>query len=194
MAWVWSTLKIDRNFFVKGKPHLKKVEHLLMEDSKFNWCPVCSVQLSSLKQAFSEGFKNQIFAWLKSLKSTFYYFLWFPGFLCSNLKKYHRWRECKILKKSLYEQAALWKIIETTGSRFTSSDSSKTKGKFFIDHIDNSVWFWFDYLLMRDPRTRMRLSSDGPLIPDDDDVIDHLFRIFHFLKMEKNMEIAFTWR
>ena len=46
---------------------------------------------------------------------------------------------------------------------------------------------------MRDPRTRMGLSSDGPWIPDDDDdVIDHLFRIFHFLKMEKNMEIAFT--
>ena len=83
----------------------------------------------------------------------------------SNLKKYHWWRACKIRKKSLHEQAALWKIIETTGSRFTSSDSSKTKGKFliFIDHIDNSVWFWFNYLLMmRDPRTIMGLSSDGP--------------------------------
>ena len=48
--------KYIETFIVKGKPHLKKVEHLLMEDSKFNWCPVCSVQLSSLKQAFSHGF------------------------------------------------------------------------------------------------------------------------------------------
>lgn len=44
---------------LQGKPHLKKVEHLLMEDSKFNWCPVCSVQLSSLKQAFSHCMSKQ---------------------------------------------------------------------------------------------------------------------------------------
>ena len=45
--------------YLKGKPHLKKVEHMLMEESKFNWCPVCSVQLSSLKQAFSHCMSKQ---------------------------------------------------------------------------------------------------------------------------------------
>jgi len=44
---------------LQGKPHLKKVEHMLMEESKFNWCPVCSVQLSSLKQAFSHCMSKQ---------------------------------------------------------------------------------------------------------------------------------------
>jgi len=41
---------------LQGKPHLKKIEHFLMEDSKLSWCPICSVQLSSLKQAFSPGY------------------------------------------------------------------------------------------------------------------------------------------
>ena len=44
---------------LQGKPHLKKVEHALMEESKFNWCPICSVQLSSLKQAFSHCMSKQ---------------------------------------------------------------------------------------------------------------------------------------
>ena len=44
---------------LQGKPHLKKVEHALMEESKFNWCPICCVQLSSLKQAFSHCMSKQ---------------------------------------------------------------------------------------------------------------------------------------
>lgn len=44
---------------LQGKPHLKKIEHFLMEDSKLSWCPICSVQLSSLKQAFSHCMSKQ---------------------------------------------------------------------------------------------------------------------------------------
>lgn len=51
-----SILKI---IIFKGKPHLKKIEHFLMEDSKLSWCPICSVQLSSLKQAFSHCMSKQ---------------------------------------------------------------------------------------------------------------------------------------
>ena len=44
---------------LQGKPHLKKIEHYLMEDSKLSWCPICSVPLSSLKQAYSHCMSKQ---------------------------------------------------------------------------------------------------------------------------------------
>ena len=50
---------ILKRIILKGKPHLKKIEHFLMEDSKLSWCPICSVQLSSLKQAFSHCMSKQ---------------------------------------------------------------------------------------------------------------------------------------
>lgn len=44
---------------LQGKPHLKKIEHFLMEDSKLSWCPICCVPLSSLKQAYSHCMSKQ---------------------------------------------------------------------------------------------------------------------------------------